>query len=372
MRYPNRRASAGAPETVSTLEIPGTVPTWKPMNPIWQDYLRTKNVVVRDDKVTNFGQPPAELAALAGGTVLCDLSHLGLIGVAGDDAAEFLQGQLSCDVRQAGPGQALYAGYCSPKGRLLATFLLWRAGECFYLQLPATLREVIEKRLRMFVLRARVKLGDASDSSIRIGLAGPGAAAALTEVAGAVPSGRLALAHADDTTVIRLDDQRFELLAPPERAMFLWDTLARHATPAGAAAWDWHEIRAGIPVVLPATQDQFVPQMANLELIGGVSFQKGCYPGQEIVARTHFLGRLKRRMYLAHVDSEVAPAAGDELYAPDTPGQAIGTVVNAAPAPGGGFDLLAVAQMTSAETGRLSWREPGGPVLRLLPSPYPL
>lgn len=342
------------------------------MNPVWQNYLRTKNVVVHDDKVTNFGQPPADLADLSGGTVLCDLSHFGLIEVNGDDAAVFLQGQLSCDLRQVTPGQALYGGYCSPKGRLLATFLLWRSGDCFFLQLPGSLREAIERRLRMFVLRAKVKLGDASESPIRIGLAGPGAAAALTEVAGAVPSGRLALANADDATVIRLDDQRFELAAPPERAMFLWDALARHATPAGAAAWDWHEIQAGIPAVLPATQDQFVPQMANLDLIGGVSFQKGCYPGQEIVARTHYLGRLKRRMYLAHLDSDAAPVAGDELYAPDTPGQAIGTVVNAAPAPEGGFDLLAVVQMTSAASGSLSWKGPDGPVLRLLPSPYPL
>jgi len=342
------------------------------MNATWQDHLLTKNVVIHDGSVTNFGQPAAERAALKGGTVVCDLSHWGLIEFTGEDAEGFLQGQLSCDVRQANPQQAMYGGYCSPKGRLLATFLLWRSGESFFMQLPAVLRESIQKRLGMFVLRSRVKLADASNALIRIGIAGPGAAAAVQKTVARMPSGRLAVADTGGVTVIRLGDQRFELVSPPERAGSLWDALAERVTPAGAAAWDWHEIREGIPVVLPATQDQFVPQMANLELVGGVSFQKGCYPGQEIVARTHYLGRLKRRMYLAHLESDTAPAPGDELHAPDTPGQAVGTVVRAAPAPEGGFDLLAVAQMSSAEAGNLSWKEPGGAVLRLLPPPYPL
>jgi folate-binding protein YgfZ len=342
------------------------------MNATWRDHLLTRNVVIHDDTVTNFGQPAAELAALRDGTVLCDLSHSGLIEFAGGDAEGFLQGQLSCDVRQASPGQALYGGYCSPKGRLLATFLLWRSEASFYMQLPAALREPIQKRLGMFVLRSRVKLSDASDALIRLGLAGPGAPAAVQEILGRSPSGRLAVADAEGITVIRLSDQRFELVSSPERAVSLWDALAERATPAGAAAWEWHEIREGIPLVLPLNQDQFVPQMANLELMGGVSFQKGCYPGQEIVARTHYLGRLKRRMYLAHLESETAPAPGDEVYAPDTPGQAVGTIVRAAPAPEGGFDLLAVAQMSSAAAGNLSWKSPGGPVLRLLPPPYPL
>jgi len=342
------------------------------MHPDWYDHLRTKNVVIHDGKVTNFGQPAAERAALEAGTIICDLSHLGVIEVTGEDASSFLQGQLSCDVRQATPHQALFAGYCSPKGRLLAIFLMWHATGSLFMQLPAILREPIQKRLGMFVLRSKVKLSDASESLIRIGLAGAGAAGALQEILNIAPSGRLTVGDAHGVKVIRLGDARYEFISPPEQAAGLWDALAVRATPAGAAAWDWHEIRDGIPAVLPATQDQFVPQMANLELIGGVSFQKGCYPGQEIVARTHYLGKLKRRMFLAHLESPMAPMAGDELYAPDTPGQVIGTVVNAAPSPDGGFDLLAVVQVTSAAGGELLWKAPDGPRLRLLPPPYPM
>ena len=136
--------------------------------------------------------------------------------------------------------------------------------------------------------------------------------------------------------------------------------------------WDWLEIRAGIPVITAATQEAFVPQMVNLELLGGVSFQKGCYPGQEIVARSQYLGKLKRRMYLAHTDRDVAPGAGTQLYSRDLDGQPSGMVVSAAPAPGGGFDLLAVIQTTSADVHPIHLGTPDGPVLALEPLPYPV
>ena len=143
---------------------------------------------------------------------------------------------------------------------------------------------------------------------------------------------------------------------------------ATSATPVGAPVWDWLRLNAGVPMIVAATQEQFVPQMVNLEVIGGVSFQKGCYPGQEIVARSQYLGKLKRRMFLAHVDAEAAP--GDNLYSADFEGQATGTVVNAAPAPTGGFDVLAVAQVESANTQTLHLKAADGAALSLKPLPY--
>jgi tRNA-modifying protein YgfZ len=137
-------------------------------------------------------------------------------------------------------------------------------------------------------------------------------------------------------------------------------------------AWELMDIRAGIPTILPATQDAFVPQMVNLDLIGGLSYTKGCYPGQEIVARTHYLGRLKSRAYLAHLDDRAAPQPGDPLYSDDFGGQASGTVVNAAPAPAGGHDVLAVIQVASADAGRVHWRAADGPALALRALPYPV
>jgi folate-binding protein YgfZ len=148
----------------------------------------------------------------------------------------------------------------------------------------------------------------------------------------------------------------------------VWQALATHATPVGAPVWDWLRLNAGIPMIVAATQELFVPQMVNLEAIGGVSFQKGCYPGQEIVARSQYLGKMKRRMFLAHVDTLAAP--GDSLYSADVPGQATGTVVNAAPAPDGGFDILAVAQIESARTQTLHLKADDGAALALKPLPY--
>ncbi|MBI2289829.1 MAG: folate-binding protein YgfZ, partial [Betaproteobacteria bacterium] len=142
------------------------------------------------------------------------------------------------------------------------------------------------------------------------------------------------------------------------------------AAPVGPAVWDWLDIRAGIPFITPATQDQFVPQMANLDAIGGVSFNKGCYPGQEIVARMHYLGRLKQRMYLASVAADEAPQPGDKLYSADTGEQSCGMIVNAAAAPDGGFDMLAVMQIESAQRGEVHWKSPDGPRLKFSDLPY--
>ena len=147
-----------------------------------------------------------------------------------------------------------------------------------------------------------------------LGVAGPGAAALLQNVFGALPQQALAVQQHGDDSVICGGAQRYQVNTTPQRAPELWEKLSAGARPVGSPCWDWLNIRAGIPVILPATQEQFVPQMANLELLGGVGFKKGCYPGQEIVARMQYLGKLKRRMYLAHIESDIAPQAGDELF----------------------------------------------------------
>lgn len=342
------------------------------IHPRWRDHLQARSVVIDNGRVTSFGHPAAELRALDGGTVLCDLSHLGVIRVGGEDAASFLQAQLTCDLREVSAGAARYGGYCSPKGRLLATFLIWRSAGAFHLLLPEALQEPVRKRLSMFVLRAKARLEDAAVATVRLGISGPAAESALSRCLGAAPAAPLAVQERDGVVVIRLDAQRFVIALPPEQAPQLWDALAAQATPAGAACWDWLDLRAGIATVVPATQDQFVPQMANLDLVGGVSFSKGCYPGQEIVARTHYLGKLKRRMFLAHLAGDAPPAAGDELFGAEAEGQASGMVAAVAPSPGGGWDLLAVAQISSAQGGGLRWKSPDGPRLELLPLPYPL
>lgn len=336
----------------------------------WRDELAARGATFAGDRVLHFGDPAAERLAARDGLVVCDLSQLGTIAVAGTDADAFLQGQLSSDIRQLRAERAQYSSYNTPKGRMLASFLVYRTAAAVHLQLPRELVEPIVKRLAKFVLRSKVTLTDASERSIRLGVAGGGAEALVAAVLGRAPDSTLEVAHGDAATAVRLPGDRFEIVAAPESARRLWDALAARAGPVGAPVWEWLEIRAGIPVITAATQDAFVPQMVNLDLLGGVSFEKGCYPGQEIVARTHYLGRLKRRMYLAHVDDSALPVAGAELYSRDLEGQAAGAVVNAAPAPGGGVDLLAVIQTGSVGAHPIHLGAPGGPVLRLEPLPY--
>lgn len=339
----------------------------------WQDFLLERGARMNAGCAHDFGDAAAELGAARDGGILAPLSHLGLIGCSGDDAQTFLHGQLSNDIMQLTTTRSAYAAYCSAKGRMLANFLLWREDRSYYLQLARALLPAMQKRLSMFVLRAKVKLVDVSESRPVLGLAGKAAAGALREWFPSLPQeAHQIVRNPLNGTLIALPGERYQLVAEPEAAARLWDGLAAVLRPVGAPCWEWLEIRNGLPWITPATQEQFVPQMANMELLGALNFQKGCYPGQEIVARTQYLGQLKRRMVLAHVEGTAACQAGVPLFGADMDGQAGGMVVNAQAAPQGGCDLLAVVQTASIAQGELHLGSADGPVLRIEPLPYPL
>ena len=299
-----------------------------------------------------------------------ELSHFGLIRFSGADAQTFLHNQLTCDVAAVGPASGTYGGYCTPKGRVLATFLLWRAGEDFFMQLPSSLRDPIQRLLSKFVLRAKVKVTDATPDWLLLGISGNDAAANLQRAVGKLPKATHEVALDANAMVIKLPGDRYEIIAARDKARALRDSLAAGADKIAPDYWDWLDIRAGVPMILPATQEAFVPQMVNLDLIGGVSLSKGCYPGQEIVARMHYRGTLKQRMYLAHVDGASPPQPGAKLFSPEFGEQACGTVVNAAGSPEGGYDMLAVIQIASAEKGEVRWSSSSGPKLEFMQLPY--
>ena len=311
----------------------------QPMVNSWQLSLELFGATLADGVVRHFGNPSQELAAAVNATVIADLSHLGVIQVSGADALTFLQGQLTQDVAKITAERAGFAGHCSPKGRLLAHFLSWKVGDDYFLQLPRELLEPIQKRLKMYVLRSKVVLADVSNSTVRFGIAGANAASLIKEVFGTAALESMECAATAHGTVIALPNGRYEILTAGDPSA-LWQKLAQDAQPVGESVWRWLQIRAGIPEIYPATQEQFVPQMVNDDLIGAVSFQKGCYTGQEIVARMHYLGKSKRRMVGAHLDAAETPRPGDPIYGSQLEGQAIGMVVDAASAPQGGFDLL--------------------------------
>jgi len=343
------------------------------LNETWQSFIRNQGATLEDGRVQHFGNPEQERRAAASGNVLVDLSDLALIRARGADAQNFLNGQLSNDIRQLDATHSQLAAWCSPKGRMMAVFHLFRRGDDYFLQLPAALRENLLKRLRLFVLRAKVTL-EAADDLVGFGLSGPRAEDLLRKIAGFVPAGDNRCETRDEFTIISIPGPhpRFEVFAPAETAMTLWNALRLKATPTAFPVWAWLDIMAGIPSVHPETNEEFVPQMANLELVGGVNFKKGCYPGQEIVARMQYLGRLKQRMYRAHVDASNPPRPGQAIHAPDFPGQAAGTVVDAQPAPEGGYDLLAVIQISSVTQGTLHLGSETGPRLIVLSLPYSL
>ena len=339
----------------------------------WKQFLAAQGARIDQGVVLDFGNPQAEREAAATASVMADLSQLGVLAFSGDDASAFLQSQLTNDVRSLHPDAAQMNGYCSPKGRLLGNFLVWRSGADFCLQLSGDIKDAVLKRLNLFIMRSKVKGRDASDETVRLVIAGPQAASAVQAATGLMPGDTMKTAHNAQAVVIRLASDKFVLSLAPELAEAVWNKLKTGLHPVGASTWDWLRLTNGIPMIVAATVDQFVPQMVNLDLINSVSFQKGCYPGQEIVARTHYLGKLKRRMYLAHLDGTTAPAPGDSLYTPDMGDQASGMVANTAPAPDGGFDLLAVAQIDSINSGQpLHWKSVDGPVLAIKPLPYSL
>jgi hypothetical protein len=300
--------------------------------------------------------------------LVADLSHHALIAVTGEDAASFLHAQFTNDVQALAPGEAQWNGWCTPKGRLLATFLLVRRADGYLLMLPAEIAAPIAKRLGMFVLRSKVKIADVSELYARLGIAGDHAAALVAAHWPQTPAPMRAT-EKEGALCVALDASRFVALVPPSAAPAMWDLFLQRATRGGADEWELLSIRAGIPTIVAATQEAFVPQMANFELVGGVSFKKGCYPGQEIVARTQYRGGLKRRMALAHTDALERPAPGESVYSDAFGEQAAGTIVNAAPAPEGGFDALVVAQLESIAKRDLHWKAPDGPPLEIRSAP---
>ncbi len=341
------------------------------MNTDWQAFLATQGATIQNGIVQHFGDASAERTATAAGTVRCDLSQFGLLKVSGEDAQGFLQNLLSNDIREVDSNRAQLSSFNNAKGRMLASFLVWRTGDDYLLQLPRGLVEAVRKKLSMYVLRSKVKISDASDELVCLGISGPAAHSLLQGNYPVLPQQPMEQVQHGGDTVLRLAAQRFQVVTTPQHAQELWAALDA-AVAAGAPCWDLLDVRAGIPFIQPATQEAFVAQMVNFELIGGINFKKGCYPGQEVVARMHYLGKPKRRMYLAHVEGDPAPTAGAELFSTETEGQPCGMVVQAAAAPQGGHDLLAVCTTASHETFSVHLGGSGGVRLQFQPLPYPL
>jgi folate-binding protein YgfZ len=297
---------------------------------------------------------------------IATLTHLGVISAQGVDAAKFLHGQLSQDFLTLGMSKARLAAYCSAKGRMLASFIgIERSPTEILLICNLDILSNTLKRLSMFILRAKVKLSDVSGDYALLGLAGDSVEAVAT---GTHPV--WAKTDVGAASVITL----YPADGVPRA---LWLAPVNQSAPVGQAIsesnWVWGEVRSGIAMISTPIVEALVPQMLNYESIGGVNFKKGCYPGQEVVARSQFRGTLKRRAYLAHCDAPMR--VGDEVFQAGDDGQPCGIVAQAAASPAAspaGFDAVVSLQISAKEAGNLHVGNAHGPALQVAMPPYPL
>ncbi|TBU72052.1 folate-binding protein YgfZ [Pseudomonas daroniae] len=305
---------------------------------------------------------------MADSAFFCPLTHEGILAVRGPDAGKFLQGQITCNINYLGASGSSLGARCTPKGRMLSSFRIVSVAEGFLLAMDRQLLEPQLADLQKYVVFSKAKLGDESEAWVRYGLSGGEAAlqALGLELAAEADS----VATTENLLAIRLSDGRAELWAPAEQAEGIRLQLSEQLPQATLNDWLLAQIRAGIGQVTGATRELFIPQMINLQAVGGVSFKKGCYTGQEIVARMQYLGKLKRRLYRLSCAADQLPQAGTELFSP-VHRSAVGEVVLAASS-AGGVELLAVLQEDAANDGHIHLGTLEGLPLDLLELPYTL
>ncbi len=320
-------------------------------------------MIIQRMNTTTLNPSSAPYSATPALNGVAPITHLGIIKIEGEDAAKFLHGQLTQDFSLLDLHTARLAAFCSAKGRMQASFIGFKRSAteillvCSKDLLPTTL-----KRLSMFVMRAKAKLSDATDQFELFGLLGD----ATKPIADHAYSA-WARADIDTSTVVNL--------YPADGVQRqLWVSPIGTAAPQGQAVspelWLWTEVRSAVATISTPVFEAFVPQMLNYESVGGVNFKKGCYPGQEIVARSQFRGTLKRRAFVVHSDATMA--GGDEIFGAEDDSQPVATVVQSAPAPNGGFDAIVSAQLSAVERGALHHGSPQGPVVHMQPLPYAL
>ena len=349
----------------------------RPLPAAWHEYLERNGASLVQGRLAPFSDATSEARAALHGDVITDLGSRALIAASGADAAALLQGQLTNDIEKVTGTRSQLSAWCSVKGRVLALFRIWRSGEVYYLEMPADLLESVLTRLRRYVLRAAVLLEDRSrDSAIRIGVSGTRVAESMREVFGPLPGSPDETRPFPGATIIRLrgETPRFQICASFDRATALWERCRRSATPVADSAWTLLDIRAGVASIPATLSERFLPQMLNLQALNGLSFSKGCYSGQEVVARAQYLGRLKRRLYRATVRTSAPVSPGDGLYLTrDEGGTPVGAVVNAEPSEDPeAWEMLAVLGIEAARSGDVRLHHVLGPLIECRTLPYPL
>jgi folate-binding protein YgfZ len=298
----------------------------------------------------------------------CSLSHEGILAVRGPDAGKFLQGQITCNINYLSANQSSLGARCTAKGRMLSSFRIVSCEDGFLLGMASELVESQLADFKKYAVFSKATLTDASSEWARFGLSdGDGV---LSELGLVLPQESDAVVQHNGLLAVRLSDGRAELWAPAQQKDAIQTILKATLEEAPLNDWLLAQVRAGIGQVTGNTREVFIPQMLNLQALGGVSFKKGCYTGQEIVARMQYLGKLKRRLYRLALANPELPEPGNQLFSP-VHNSSVGEVVLAARSDNA-IELLAVLQEDAAADGRLTLSAADGNALKLLDLPYSL
>ena len=300
------------------------------MNESWYKFLTEQGAVIENGRVTSLASIKTNNFQLDE-TYLCDLSNLGVIHAYGNEAQSFLQSQFTNDLNQVSNDTSQLSSYCNPKGRILSIFRIYKADDSYFLVLPRDVLALTLQKLTMYKLMSKVEFADESDDRIVFGIAGPETSSVLKKLNLSIPEKENDCIQVNETTVIKISEEytRILFICNEIKAVSLCKKIIKEIPIATSALWDLHDIQNGIAQITANTSEAFIPQMVNLEIIGGVNFQKGCYPGQEVVARTHYLGKPNRRMYKISIEGENTPEAGTNIFSAEDDNQPVGKVVTA-------------------------------------------
>lgn len=340
------------------------------MDPHWKQALLAAGGKFAEDRLLHFGDLEAELSATLRTDTCTDLSQLGLIEVLGKDAREFLHALLTCDVTALAEGRSSIAAWCTAKGQVIAVLQAAHLHDRYLLLLPADLADAVTRRLQLYMLRREVTLQNRTAELHCIGIAGLGLPAVCAAHGLPLPQEQGHVLQRGALTALRLagPHPRALFIALPQTLQGVWRGLTTEIRPVSPEAWSMLDILAGFPAVTSATTEKHLPQMLNLQCLGAVSFHKGCFPGQEVIARLQYRGQLKRRLYLASAETHSPPEPGSAVHDDREP---IGEVLLASRHPEGTV-LLAVMLIMAENKGELFLHHPGGISLRLRSLPYSL
>ncbi len=343
------------------------------MDKTWQNFLEQNHANLLKDRVTDFGHPKEELIAAQKELVLTDLSHKGLIKVSGPDAKTFLQGQLTCDLNDIDESLSRLGAHCNPKGRILAAFRLFKIANDYFLFMPKSIIAATLAQLQKYAIFAKAELSDCSDQWIRIGVSGPIAATVIKNILDEVPQNIDQVLQRHEVIAVRINGPmpRYVLFGPSNKMLEVWSTLSETCKCVGADAWQLLNIIVGSPTIYPATIGHFTPHQVNYQLLNGVSFKKGCYTGQEIVARMEHLGKLKSHMVRGIITGKTIPRPGDEIVTMKNNEEIdVGDIVIAKPDGQGSFQLLAVMKDAFVKDDLCYIKNRPDNKIKFLPLPY--